>query len=90
MSTEPLTIADRNRDGMLEITDTRWDGNGTLFVTVRELMGHGAWVGGVPVRRMRTLARRAISHPHLTRSSRVVRRWESNGSTHITFAVSRL
>lgn len=90
MSTEPLTIGDRNPDGTLEITYTRWDSNGTLFVTVNELMGHGAWIGGVPVRRMRTLARRALMYPDRTRSSRVVRRWEHNGTTHITFAVSRL
>lgn len=74
--TEPLTIRDRSRDGLLEITDTHWDHNGTMFVTVRELIGSGCWVGGLPVRR--------------TRSSRVVRRWSAQGCDHVTFAVSRL
>lgn len=85
-----LTIRDRSRDGLLEITDTSWDHNGTMYVTVRELIGTGCWVGGLPVGRMRRLARRAIHHPHLTRSSRVVRSWSAQGCDHITFAVSRL
>lgn len=87
---EPLTIGDTSRDGLLEITDTRWDSNGTMFVTVRELIGAGCWVGGLPVERMRRLARRAIAHPDKTRSSRVVRTWKQGGSDHVTFAVSRL
>lgn len=86
----PLTIRDRSRDGLLEITDTRWDNNGTLFVTVRELIGTGCWVGGVPIERMRRLARRAIEHPEQTRSSRVVNRFVDGGCDAVTFAVSRL
>lgn len=85
-----LTIGDRTRDGLLEITDTRWDSNGTMFVTVRELIGSGCWVGGLPIDRMRRLARRAIAHPEKTRSSRLVRQWSAQGSDHATFAVSRL
>ncbi len=85
-----LTIGDRTRDGLLEITDTRWDSNGTLFVTVRELIGTGCWTGGLPIARMRRLARRALAHPDKTRSSRVVRRWSAQGCDHVTFAVSRL
>lgn len=88
--TRVLTIGDRSRDGLLEITDTRWDRNGTLFVTVRELIGSGCWVGGLPVDRMRRLARRAIDNPERTRSSRALRTWSAQDSDHITFAVSRL
>jgi hypothetical protein len=87
---EPLTIGARSRDGLLEITDTRWDGNGTLFVTVRELIGTGCWRGGLPIERMRRLARRALMYPERTRSSRVVRQWSAQGADHVTFAVSRL
>lgn len=41
-----LTIGDTTRDGLLEIMDTRWDSNGTMFVTIREKIGTGCWVGG--------------------------------------------
>lgn len=85
-----LTIRDRSRDGLLEITDTRWDSNGTMYVTVRELIGAGCWVGGLPVERMRRLARRAIAHPEQTRSSRVVTRFIDGQCDAVTFAVSRL
>lgn len=85
-----LTIGDRTRDGLLEITDTSWDYNGTLRVTVRELIGSGGWVDGFPVARARRLARRALQHPETIRSSRVVRRWHHAGCEHVTFAVSRL
>jgi hypothetical protein len=85
-----LTIGDTTRDGLLQITDTSWDHNGTLRVTVRERIGSGCWEGGLPIERMRRLARRAIAHPHKTRSSRVVRRWHAQGCEHVTFAVSRL
>jgi hypothetical protein len=84
------TIGDRTRDGLLEITDTHWDHNGTLRVTVRELIGSGCWIGGLPLDRMRRLARTAIPHPEKTKSSRVVRRSSQYGCDYVTFAVSRL
>lgn len=88
-----LEIGDRSRDGLLEITDTRWDGNGTMYVTVREMIG-GMDGWAIPERlvisRMRTLARRAIHHPHTTRSSAVVHRFTGNRCAYVTFAVSRL
>lgn len=86
-----LTVGDVSRDGMFQIVDTSWDSNGTLRVTVRERMGTGSWVGGVPIRRMRTLARRALPEYHKgqTRSSRVVRRFTADGCSYVTFAVSR-
>jgi len=87
---EPKTIGDRSRDDLLEITDTRWDSNGTMFVTVRELIGSGCWVGGLPIERMRTLARAALAHPEKTRSSRVIQKNDYEGCTYVTFAVSRL
>lgn len=79
-----LEIGDRSRDNMFEITDTSWDSNGTMRVTVRNLydMKHHAEM--IPA--MRRLARRALAKPHLTRSSRVV--FTDGSST--TFAVSRL
>lgn len=85
-----LNIGDRSRDGLLEIVDTNWDYNGTLRVTVRELIGHNCWIGGLPIHRMRRLARRAIDHPDQTRSSRVIRKWVYRGCDYVTFAVSRL
>jgi hypothetical protein len=89
-SPKVLKIGATTRDGLLEITDTRWDNNGTMFVTVRELIGTGCWVDGLPIARMRRLARRAINQPELTRTSRVVRQWSHGGCDHVTFAVSRL
>lgn len=92
MSADPgkvLTIGDTSRDGLLQIVGTSWDGNGTLNVTVRELIGHHCWVGGIPIERMRRLARRALMYPEKTRSSRVVRRFYVDGCDHVTFAVSR-
>lgn len=87
-----LTIGDRSRDELLEIADTNWDHNGTLRVTVRELIGGypTGWIGGLPLARMRRLARRAIDHPELTRSAREVNRFYSSGCWSVTFAVSRL
>jgi hypothetical protein len=88
-----LTIGDTTRDGLLQITDTRWDNNGTLFVTVREMIGGGdsGWIGGMPTERMRRLARRALMYPDKTRSSRVVNRVSPrHDSGYITFAVSRI
>lgn len=86
------TIGDRSRDGLLEIVDTNWNSNGTLFVTVRELIGGAAvaWPGGrLPIERMRRLARRALMYPEKTRSSAVVRTFYAEGCHHVTFAVSR-
>lgn len=89
-----LTIGDRTDDGLLEIADTNWDSNGTLRVTIRELIGEGdaGWIGGMPIRRMRTLARRALPEYRdgQTRSSRVVRKFVAEGCGFVTFAVSRL
>ena len=84
-----LTIGDRNPDGTLEITDTAWDSNGTMRVTVRELFGERE-IPPNRLRAMRRLARRAIHHPEKTTSSRVIRTFYSNGSMAATFAVSRL
>lgn len=87
-----LEIRDRNRAGTLEITDTRWDSNGTLFVTVRELVGDRCW--DLPKHKqdaaVRRFARRALSHPEQTRQSRIVRRWHAESTDHWTVAVSRL
>lgn len=79
-----LSIGDSSSDGMFQITDTAWDSNGTMNVTVRHLLDmsyHPEFI-----RSMRRLARRAIPMPHLTRSSRAV---NIDGSS-VTFAVSRL
>ena len=86
-----LTIGDVNRDGTLRITDTAWDSNGTLRVTVEDLIGTGCRVGGLDIRAMRRLARRALEHPELTRSSRLVRTFTTPWrTTCATFSVSRL
>lgn len=88
-------IGARNRAGNLEITDTNWDSNGTLRVTVRDLYGPRAFRdkgrGDAPIAAMRRLARRAL-HEHYagqTRSSRVVSMTNSGGSFQATFAVTR-
>ena len=88
-----LRIGDGTRDGLLVIADTSWDSNGTLLVTIRERIGGGdaGWIGGMPIERMRRLARRALSHPERTRSSRVVeKRIGHDGCGYVKFAVSRL
>lgn len=89
---EPLTIGQGNRADTVRISDTRWDSNGTLFVTVREMIGgYKSWVGGrtAAIKAMRATARRAIHHPERTRSARVVREWYADGQNHATFAVTR-
>lgn len=92
------TIGDTSPDGLVQITDTRWDSNGTMFVTVREMIGSGCWdpsvsnldSHGFPLNKARRLARRALAHPEKTRSARVVRRFKDGGCDWVTFAVSRL
>jgi len=84
-----LTVHDRSRCDLYEITCTRWDGNGTLFVTVRETIGERE-ISPRRLAAMRRLARRAIDHPERTRSARTVRTWFAQGSSHATFAVSRV
>jgi len=88
---EPLNIGDSSRDGLLMITDTSWDNNGTLRVTVAEMIGGHAWSISERnlIRRMRRLARRALPYPEHTRSSRLVSTWYANGQQYATFAVSR-
>lgn len=90
------TIGTMSRDGLLLVTDTAWDSNGTMRVTVRELIGGPVWGWILPERvvreRARRLARRAlVEHfPGETRSARTLRHWYGQGSYHWTFAVSRL
>ncbi len=84
-------IGTQTRNGLAEITDTSWDSNGTLTVTVREMIGgFDGWIGGErrALRVMRDLARRALIeyHPGQTRT---VRTWYTGGQHHATFAVSR-
>jgi len=88
--TKVLTIGDTNRAGDLQIVDTQWDSNGTLRVTVRDLVGIGGRLEGVPLEAMRKLARRAISHPEQTRSARTIRTFRAEGCDYATFAVTRL
>ena len=83
-------IGDYSRDGLLQITDTRWDRNGTLFVTVRETMGGNCLIGGFPIKRGRTLARSALQYPEHTKSSRVTNRFKDGPCDAVTYAVSRL
>lgn len=81
-------IRDRNYADTVEIVDTNWDSNGTLKVTVRELIGEAS-PGVNRMRQARRLARRALMYPENTRSSAVIREFYADGSTHWTFAVSR-
>lgn len=90
MTTESLTIGGTNRAGDLRITDTNWNHDGGLRVTVEDLLGT-CRVGGTDARAMRRLARRALPYPELTRSSRLIRVWTTSyGTVCGTFAVSRL
>jgi hypothetical protein len=89
----PLGIGDSNRDDTVRVSDTSWDGNGALTVTVREMIGgYNGWIGGRDraLRAMRDTARRALMYPEKTRSTRLVREWYADGQNHATFAVSRL
>ncbi len=87
--TGTLTIGATNPDGLVQITDTAWDSNGTMRVTVRELVGERSWSTSA-LSKARRLARRTLMYPEKTRSSRVIRTWHANGQMHVTFAVSRL
>lgn len=83
-----LTIRDRSRDGLLEITDVSWEGSReVLRVTVRELIGRGAngsgWIGGTPWERMRKLAKRAAPFP--VRESHIVSRFVDGECDAVTF-----
>lgn len=90
-----LGTGDMSRDGLLQITDARWNSNETMYVIVREMVGQkwSDYPGGQDnvIRRARTLARRALVEYSTgqTRSSAVVRTWFAQGSSHVTFAVSR-
>ena len=81
-------MGDSTRDGLLQISDTSWDGNGTLRVTVREMVGQ-PW-DKRSLRVARDLARRALMYPEKTLSARTVRTWWAQGQSHATFAVSRV
>lgn len=84
-----LTIGDRTKDGLIEITDTNWAGYSLMRVTVRELIGSKCW-DKFPLRRMRALASRAYPAPFTVRTARVVNRFASGGSDHVTFLLSGL
>lgn len=88
-----MEIGMLSHDGLLQIVDTSWDSNGTLTVTVREMIG-GLDQWGLPKRlvieRMRRLARRCLMYPEKTRSSRLIRTFYADGCGYATFAVSRL
>jgi len=84
-----LEIGDYSRNGLYQITDTRWDSNGTMYVTVREMIGERE-LPKTRLEAMRRFARRALSHPEKTRSARTVRTCYASGQSHATFAISRL
>lgn len=88
---DAATIHTMNRDGTLEIVDTNWDANGTLRVTVRELVGHGCYAGDF-IRNARRLARKALPEyfEGQTKSAKLLRRFVAEGCEHATFAVSRI
>ena len=77
-------IGDTNHAGTARITDTEWNGNGTLHVWIEDLAGTGN------IRAMRRLARRAIHHPEKTRSSACSISRRSGGTVRYIFHVSRL
>lgn len=82
-------IGSTNPDGTLVITDTRWDGNGSLFVTVRERIGVRE-IDANMKERMRRLARSALMYPEQTKVTLFMRGWYSGGCSHATFRVCRV
>ncbi len=85
-----LSIGDFSRNGLYQITDTSWDSNGTLKVTVREMIGERE-LPKARLEAMRKFARRALPEyrPGQTKSARTVRTWYATGQMHATFAVTR-
>lgn len=86
-----VEIGTFSRNGLYQITDTNWDSNGTLAVTVREMIGEQS-LPKTRLEAMRKFARRALPEYHegQTKSAATVRTWFANGQSHATFAVSRL
>lgn len=86
-----LEIGAYSRNGLYQITDTNWDNNGTLSVTVREMIGERE-MPKPRLEAMRRFARRALPEYRegQTKSAATVRTWFANGQSHATFAVSRL
>jgi len=85
-----VKIGDISRNGLYQITDTNWDSNGTMKVTVRELIGERE----IPKDRleaMRRFARRALPEYRKgqTRGARTIRTWYADGCSRATFAVTR-
>lgn len=83
-------IGDYSRNGLYQITDTSWDSNGTLRVTVREMVGEQE-LPPARLEAMRRFARRALPEYHegQTKSARTIRTWSADGCYRATFAVSR-
>jgi hypothetical protein len=88
--TETPEIGTYSRNGLYQITDTSWDSNGTLRVTVREMIGEQE-LPKARLEAMRKFARRALPEYRegQTRSARTIRTWYATGQMHATFAVSR-
>jgi len=91
MTTTKVTIGTFSRNGLYQITDTNWDSNGTLKVTVREMIGERE-MPKARLEAMRKFARRALPEyrPGQTKGAATVRTWFANGQSHATFAVTRL
>jgi hypothetical protein len=85
-----VKLGDFSKNGLYQITDTSWNHNGTLNVTVREMIGERE-LPKARLEAMRRFARRALPEykPGQTRSARTVRTWYATGQMHATFAVSR-
>lgn len=81
-----LTIGEGTRDGLLQIIDTSVQRDGSMNVSVRELIGGGdnGWIGGMPIERMRKLAKRAVEFPGRTRT---VKRYMHMSCGAVTFNV---
>lgn len=85
-----VSIGDFSRNGLYQITDTSWDSNGTLRVTVREMIGERE-MPKARLEAMRRFARRALPEYHegQTKGAATVRVWYAQGCSHATFAVTR-
>ena len=78
------------RDGLFEVVDTNWDGNGNFRVTVSERIGQS--FSDYPfdaIAKARRLAKGSVPMPHLVKRSTLVNRHRDEAGERVTFLVSR-
>lgn len=79
-----LGHGDLSRNGLYQITDMAWNTNGTLRVTVREMIGERE-LPKSKLEAMRRFARRAL--PSVS-GTKTIRTWYAQGCSHATFTLT--